>query len=128
MISQRGFSLLEVLVAFAILAATLGVLMSIFSLSTRSYQSAHNRQLALTLAQSKLAELAAQPRLNPGSDSGRLEGSFRWTSRVRPYTVPEAFGPFELKALPFEARVTVSWGDKDSQQVSLDTLLLGRPL
>uniref|UniRef100_UPI0035939C60 type IV pilus modification PilV family protein n=1 Tax=Thiocapsa sp. TaxID=2024551 RepID=UPI0035939C60 len=50
---QSGFSLLEVLVAFAILAVSLGVLMQIFSQATRTTLLSSQYSRAASLAESK---------------------------------------------------------------------------
>ena len=58
--SARGFTLLEVLVAFLILSLTMGVLMRIVSQSIGSLGTAEQHQVALQLAESKLVEVLAE--------------------------------------------------------------------
>src|SRR5438093_7062770 len=55
--SNAGFSLLEVLVATAILATALVSLAQLFALSTRSNIGSRNTTFAAVLAQQKLEEL-----------------------------------------------------------------------
>jgi len=57
--SHGGFSLLEVIIATAILAASGMMLMSIFSMGDRHTQRADERTIAQMLCQSKLEELLA---------------------------------------------------------------------
>src|SRR6266850_6617525 len=55
--SNAGFSLLEVMVATAILATSLVSLAQLFALSTRSNLASRNSTFAAVLAQQKLEEL-----------------------------------------------------------------------
>jgi len=124
---QGGFTLLEVLVAFVILALVMGVLTRILSLSMRSLQSAGHYQQALQLAESQLAEVGA--RLTARRNQ-RLQGKFQepysWEAEIEPYE----FANQSLSAEPSSRvsprliRVTVSWGERSAQQVTLSTIRL----
>lgn len=82
---QRGFSLLEVLVAFAILAITLGVIMRIFSMGLRNVTVGEDYTRAILLAQSKLAALGVEEPLQPGEQTGAFDEGYRWHVMVQPY-------------------------------------------
>ena len=60
---RRAFSLLEVIIATAILAASSVMLMSMFSTGDRHASRADERTIAQMLCQSKLDELIADPSL-----------------------------------------------------------------
>jgi len=132
--ASRGFSLLEVLVAFAILTMMLGVLLQIFSLSVRTTYSAETREQALLLAESKLAELGAGRTLNTGSWSGQFDERFRWHASVTRFSLAQAdlsdsgntYSRFEdeLRLEPYLLAVTVSWPDSDG--ITLQTIRLVR--
>ncbi|WP_341502597.1 type II secretion system protein [Gallaecimonas sp. GXIMD4217] len=126
MARQQGFSLLEVLVAFLILSLALGVLLRLFSQSSRGYHSAHSRQLALNLAQSKLAEVTGDADIASGSDRGEFDNGYGWQSRIERYRLPDEFNSPDIELIPFEVTVTVSWGQGEAEQLSLTTLMLGR--
>ncbi|WKE65669.1 type II secretion system protein [Gallaecimonas kandeliae] len=123
MTNSRGFSLLEVLVAFVILAMALGVLLQIFTLATRGHHSAQQLQQAMVLAESKMAELMAAPVLQRGHQQGRLEGDFRWEADTQPYRLPSDFRRADSRVEPMLLEVTISWG-KD-RHFMLSTLVLG---
>lgn len=84
--AQRGFSLLEVLVAFSILALSLGVLMQIFSQALRVTAFAEAYAQAIPLAQAKLNAVGHTIPLEEGVHDGSLENGLRWTVQVQPFT------------------------------------------
>ncbi|MBI2565471.1 MAG: type II secretion system minor pseudopilin GspI [Candidatus Schekmanbacteria bacterium] len=84
--AAAGFTLLEVMVAMAILAMGVVASMNIFSSGMASASRAKEHAAALVLAESKMTELTMKPMLEEGTDSGELEGTeYRWESTVEPY-------------------------------------------
>ena len=84
--SQRGYTLLEVLVAFALLAIGLGLLLAILSGGVRAVANASDSTQATLYAESVLDTLGADQRLQPGRSTGVYEnGRFRWTLDVTPF-------------------------------------------
>ncbi len=83
--SSRGFTLLEVLVAFLILSLSMSVLMRIVSQSLNSMAVAERHQVALQLAESKLAEVL----INIDSHSrGQHRGNWTATTAGRARSSP----------------------------------------
>ncbi len=124
MFIQRGFSLLEVLVAFTILTITLGVLLNIFSLAIRTTQSAQQQQKAMLLAESKLTELYAGTTLQPGREQGWFDDHYWWETRVDEFDTRELMDNQSL-LLPYRLSVVVGWGIHD-RHYRLTTLRLVR--
>lgn len=124
----RGFSLLEILVAFTILALSLGVLMQIFSASLRNVDITRDAAQATALAQTLLADAGVEAPLEAGESSGTLADRFRWHLQVAPHEEGPRPGASEnLRAPPMLElwRVTarVAWGDRDRERdVVLTTL------
>jgi type II secretion system protein I len=85
---ERGFTLLEVLIAFAILAVMLVPLLQVFGGGLGTAESARAHALATLLARSKLAEVGADRAIAEGEDAGDFaERGYRWrTSIVRDET------------------------------------------
>jgi general secretion pathway protein I len=112
---QRGFSLLEILVAFSILALSLGVLMQIFSGSLRNAEVTRDSAQAVALAQSLLASAGVEATLVPGESAGVLGDKFRWLLRVSPLVQGPRPGETEAVRAPLpldllEVTVRVAWG------------------
>lgn len=132
---EKGFSLLEVLVAFVVLSLSLGIILQIFSLSTRTTRTSEVYQQALLVAESKMAELLAQQFIEPGRDDGWFDDrvhdgvmlDMQWQTEVSAYEFPDD-PPVDNPVLqPYLIEVSVSWGDTDSgQNVSLSTIRLER--
>jgi general secretion pathway protein I len=126
---QEGFSLLEVVVAFAILALTLGVLMQIFSraLSTTAISGEYSR--AATLAEARLNAVGTDliP-LEEGTYGGDPEEGITWQVFIDPYEQGEVTWEPSLDA--YVVTAVASWGgdrDETRRQLSLTTLRLAPP-
>jgi general secretion pathway protein I len=89
--NQRGYTLLEVLVAFALLAIGLGLLLAILSGGVHAVANASDSTQATLYAESVLDTLGADQRLQPGRSTGNYEnGRFRWTLDITPFKPPVA--------------------------------------
>ncbi len=121
--SSDGFSLLEVLVAFSILALSLGVLMQLFSGGMRNTLVGASYSRAVDLAESTLALAGTEIPLQPGSHSGEEKG-LRWDLDIQVH-IPEELQepPAGIEAFRVSARVEWNVGGK-ARFFSLDTLRL----
>jgi general secretion pathway protein I len=103
----RGFTLIEVLVAFAILAVTLTALLQVFSTGLRSIMSVERYASATLLARSALAEVGTEIPLAPGERSASGGDGFAWRVRITP-----ALAPLQSPGgmvIPYQVAVTVTW-------------------
>jgi general secretion pathway protein I len=120
---QRGFSLLEVLVAFAILGVSLGVLLQVFAGGLRNTAIAEEYTQATLYAESILAALGRETPLSPAVTEGRINEKFQWRSTVTPYAeedLAEVPG-----VVPYRLAVEVFWrGPLQARSVMLQTLRL----
>jgi len=122
---QAGFSLLEVLVAFAVLALCLGVLLRIFSGDGRLAGMAEEHARAVVLAQSLLAKAGAETPLGLGVTGGDIDEDYRWEMRVTPFVPAGEPLPTNLGFKPYWVEVEVDWGEGDElRSFSLGTLRL----
>jgi len=121
----NGFTLIEVLVAFTIMALMLGALLQTFATGLRSQQVAESYVTAALQARSKAAEIGQVIPIETGEHSGELDNGFQWRAVVEPYepATPEGV-PGGPRLSGYEVEVTVSW--KGARAVSLRTLRLAR--
>jgi general secretion pathway protein I len=123
---QEGFSLLEVLVAFAILALTMGVLLQIFSraLSTTAVSGSFAR--AAELAEATLARAGVETPLEEGDSSGEAGGGFTWAMRITQIDVNDLFPNQTPPVTTYRVTATAYWQDGVAERhFSLATLRLG---
>ena len=118
-----GFTLVEVVVALAILAVSLGALLRIFSNDLSRASQIEAEVVANSLAQTLLARAGIDQPLVNGETSGQFNNGFRWRLRVAPYVDGQ-----DATAAPEVARLLsalVSWQDGGIERsVSLATLRL----
>lgn len=88
--ASHGFTLLETLVAFLVLALALSVLMPALSNMTRHGQDARERWLASEFALSQLELIGVTSTLQPQLSEGAWEETWRWRATVTPYQDPLA--------------------------------------
>jgi len=124
----RGFGLLELLVALALVAATVGAGFQLLGAAARGTGDADRYTRAVLLAESRMAELGVIEALRPGETMGEAGEGFLWRVSVRPladYTPAAATTDGGLPLLPLEVNVTVAWDlEATPQQITLTTLRL----
>ena len=125
---QGGFSLLEVLVAFAILALSLGVLMQIFSRATIATVTSSQYSQAASLAEAVLNDVGFEIPLEEGSRSGQSEAGFAWEVTIVPLEFGDALDvDVAPTATPYRVNATVIWADNGrARRFALSTLRLGK--
>ncbi|MGY0560250.1 type II secretion system protein XpsI [Luteimonas sp. A277] len=129
---QRGYTLIEVLVAFSVLALALTLLLGTLSGATRQVRWSADAGRAALHAQSLIAQAGVGEVLQPGRREGELDaGRYRWTLEVAPWVDPaqppqlleDVAGP-QLMAL----RLRLEWGDGGpAQSLQVDSLRLVQP-
>jgi general secretion pathway protein I len=116
-----GFTLLEVLVAFTILALLMTVLLRIFSDGFRGISAANVHAAATLHAQATLASVGAEIPLTIGEWSGQYDDGLRWRLRIEAYGEPALV----IRPRSFLAyRVTASVDDGRRAGVTLSSLRL----
>ncbi|MDX1606524.1 MAG: type II secretion system protein [Candidatus Competibacterales bacterium] len=122
---QRGFTLLELLVAFVILSLALGVLLQTFGQGLRNAALTEEYTLATLHAESVLATIGTEQPLTEGESSGEFEDGYEWQISVRRYEDPDAEELLpEVGITPYRVSVRVSWGNAPQRIFELDTLRL----
>lgn len=125
--ATRGFSLLEILVAFSIMALCLGVLLRIFAGSGLMSSTADDYSRAVIAAQSLMDSLGTERPLHMGESRGELGEGLRWSLKVQPYAIDPSLlnpsQPLELQLVWVD--LDIEWGAlEDPRAFALRTLKL----
>jgi general secretion pathway protein I len=128
-LKTRGFTLIEVVVAFALLALVFAVAFEIFSGGLARAGSLDERSRALEVARSRQAVAGVEEPLKEGQAQGdSADPLFHWTTTVTPYEVTHDTSPPVMAAYALyhvETRVDWRGADQKEHSISLATLQLG---
>jgi general secretion pathway protein I len=117
---QGGFSLLEVVVAFAILALILGLLIQVFSRAITTTALSGDYSRAATLAEERLNAVGTEIPLEIGSYQGETDGGFAWRVDI------DLYEPLDVSWEPtidaFLVVALASWGGEPGRRIRLSTL------
>jgi general secretion pathway protein I len=129
---QRGYTLIEVIVAFALLAAALTLLLGTLSGAARQVRGSADAGRAALYAQSLMSQVGVGEPLKPGTKNGELEdGRYRWSLDIRRWS--DSARPENALRDPsaprlLEVRLGIEWGDGGpGQRLLLRTLRLTGP-
>ena len=108
--TETGFTLIEMLVALAIVGLSMAVLLRSVSDNLERARRARDEAAALSLVQSLLAQsTAAIPQT--GVSTGRFGNGFYWRVQTAPFGNPNDRANWPVDAVTVAA--TVSWHDGD---------------
>lgn len=134
---HKGFSLLEILVAFGIMAIALTIVMRIFGSGVNTAINSEDYTVAVQLAESLMNRTGVEIPLTVGQLSGVEANKYEWSVTTQPMAPPAftllamAEAPRKLRSQPggdeqknpFElmsVRVIIAWGDEDQRRRSLE--------
>lgn len=126
---QRGFSLLEVIVAFVILVLCVSVVLRVFGGSAMAAIINADYLQAVSVAEAKMAELKIFSETGSYRDNGETDGGFRWQVNAQAFNDSSATAvPFSLgddattRYRLYTLEVNVAWGTYASREIALKTL------
>jgi general secretion pathway protein I len=122
---ERGFTLVEALVAFAILALMLVALYGAIGTSLNGLARSARYEEAVLIAEGRLAELTALRRLPPSLE-GAVEGSgHRWRIEA---IAPERAEMVETSVSPLKVqkiRLTIAWHEQSvTREITVERQIL----
>ncbi|MCI0653897.1 MAG: prepilin-type N-terminal cleavage/methylation domain-containing protein [Methylococcaceae bacterium] len=124
--SEAGITLLEILVAFSIMAVILGVLLQIFGKGLNLADTGERYSRAVLLAESLLATVGQIRKIEAGEESGEAEDLYEWSIDIQPYEDPDLGPAIQTAQFPlYSVLVSVRW---ENRSVVLQTLRFGPPV
>ena len=108
---QRGFNLLEVLVAFSIAAIALTVTMRIFSEGFQLSKTSGDYSRATVLAESLFAQVGPVFKLGESPHTGHFDGRFNWVVELQPFAVDNALLLNNQNASLVKIAIDISWSE-----------------
>lgn len=112
--SDKGFTLIEALVALVIIAVAVGGFYRSLEFTARGARIAARDAAALTVARQRLNEAATSVNQAPGVTSGEASDGIRWTTAVSEHAGPASLagageGPSGVRL--YRVDVRVDWRD-----------------
>ena len=124
----RGFTLLEVLLAFVVFALTFATVMEIVAASTRSTVRARDYSEAALLAQSLAERVGNDVPLEAGSWTGETVGGIVWSIEITDFEgLDDDTRTLELAEMNgarlYWVDMTLSWGDGNRRRETTFTTI-----
>lgn len=126
----QGFTLLEILVAFTLMAMVVSVMMGVFSGGLQGIGRAEDYARATSIAESALARVGADIPFKEGDTSGEENDRYKWTLSIKAQpdqaqlsaAQPQPILPVRM----YDVSVAVAWTEYGvTRQVVLATQRLG---
>jgi prepilin-type N-terminal cleavage/methylation domain-containing protein len=114
--TASGFTLVETVVALAILALVAGVVYESFGWSLRRTAAVEKREVAWLVAQSVLADIRGRNTLQIGTERGEAVG-LDWEARIENYKSP-------IDAV--EVAIDVRWGEGPARHITLRSVEMAK--
>jgi len=111
----EGFTLIEVIVAMAILGISLVLIMQLFSAGLKSAKASCDYTIAIVHAKDKMEELSQ----TLANDSGTFEDGFKWETEIQDYKAIDD-SAYKLNKLT----VKILWPDALKQEKSIEMVSL----
>lgn len=119
--NNQGFSLLEILVAFTIMAVSLGIVLKIFSSGVNTAVISEDYIVATQIAESLMAKTGIEEALISGQTSGIEDDKYQWRVKVENI---DNYDAEESDIELMEVQVQVQWGNEqqNGRMIELNTI------
>ncbi len=125
--NDKGFSLLEILVAFSILAVSLSILLQIFSTGVNTAIVAEEYTIATQIAESLMAKVGVEEAMVLGEKSGVENDKYYWQLLIEDAQRNDQEIDQDGTIQMLDIKVNVQWGEgSNARNVELNTLKSGQ--
>jgi general secretion pathway protein I len=118
---EKGFALIEILVAVSVLAISLVVIFQLFSGGLKSRKLSEYYTRGVFHAREKMAEILLTPDLSEGETQGEFEDAYEWQAVITRVTPEEDQEKVPVELLNIAIHITWHEGEKKKSFV-IDTL------
>jgi prepilin-type N-terminal cleavage/methylation domain-containing protein len=107
----KGFTLIEAVIALAILGVGLIVIIEIFSGGLRLARTSVEYTKAVNYGRLKMEEIAIKPKIEEGTEEGEFDPTYRWQVEVKKVDLlsVEKDRDFKPPVEHFQVKVNVLW-------------------
>jgi len=118
---HQGFSLLEILVAFTIMAVSLSIVLKIFSAGVNTAIVSEDYIVATQIAESLMAKTGIEEPLIASETSGTEDDKYQWMVKVESSS---QFVEDESNTELMDVQVLVQWGNEqgNGRMIELNTI------
>jgi general secretion pathway protein I len=108
---RGGFTLIEVVIALAILGIGLTVIIELFSGGLRLGRASVEYTKAVNYGRMKMEEIAMKPNIQEGTEEGEFDPAYRWQVEIKKTNLLSAQKgrDLNLPAELFQVKVNVLW-------------------
>ncbi|OQY17501.1 MAG: hypothetical protein B6I36_08900 [Desulfobacteraceae bacterium 4572_35.1] len=122
-VNKHGFSLLEVMIALAIIGTALTACLTLVNRCVHSHEQVQRITIATMLAQHKMSELEVAARHN---ELDSIEKQGIWEKPYGQYRWQVVYTDTPINGVQ-QVNVSIIWGDrKNNEEVSIDSFLFNK--
>jgi general secretion pathway protein I len=108
---NRGFTLIEVVVALAVLSIGMVVIIELFSGGLRIGRTSAEYTRAVNFARFRMEEISANATIDEGTEQGRFDDHYRWQTQVKrvPFLPVDSNSDFRPPVDFYQVRISILW-------------------
>jgi len=114
--SDNGFTLMEVMVAMAILGIAVTVIIELFSGGLRLARKSEDYSRAVFYGRQLLEELCLKKEFSTLEEEGKFEGDYTWRYEIKPELLVEEDREDTFPVELYNIKVLVFWPSGDKQK------------